>query len=56
MNIYINLLNILKRNGAVNICVRYLPKYNFEGNIITIISLLPMTMNINGKIAGKIAK
>lgn len=46
----------LKRNGAVNICVRYLPKYNFEGNIITIISLLPMTMNINGKIAGKIAK
>lgn len=46
----------LKRNNIVNICVRYLPKYNYKNSQITVISLLPMTLNINADAAHKIAK
>lgn len=46
----------LKRNNIANICVRYLPKYNYNNKQITVISLLPMTMNLDVDVAIKVAK
>lgn len=45
----------LKKNGNINICVRYLPKYIYEGNLISVMSFLPMTMNLNKENANEIA-
>ncbi len=46
----------LKRNTIANICVRYLPKYSYNNKQITVISLLPMTMNLDADVAKKVAK
>lgn len=46
----------LKRNNIASICVRYLPKYNYKNKKITVLSLLPMTMNLEKENVNKIAE
>ncbi len=45
----------LKRNDNTQICVRYLPKYNYKGFSLTVISFLSMTLNLNQKKALEVA-
>ncbi len=44
----------LKRNSIANICVRYLPKYNFKNRLISVISMLPMALNLRADICQEI--
>ena len=45
----------LKRNEIADICVRYLPKYNYRNKSITVLSLLPMTINLDKQSAIEVA-
>ncbi len=45
----------LKREGNTQLCVRYLPKYNYKGYLLTAISFLSMTLNLDQKKALEIA-
>ena len=45
----------LKKNPIANLCVRYLPKHRYAGKSITVLSLLPITLNINAEKAKDIS-
>lgn len=45
----------LKRNNNIQICTRYLPKYNYKNYSLTVISFLSMTLNLNQENALEIA-
>ena len=45
-----------KRNNIRNLCVRYLPNYIFNNKSISVISVFPITINIDATIAQKISK
>ena len=46
----------LKHNNKQIICMRYLPRYYYKNEKISVISLLPMTMNLDSENAPIIAQ
>ena len=45
-----------KRNNIINLCVRYLPNYTLKDQSISVISVFPITINIDEAIAQKISR
>lgn len=45
-----------KKNNVTNLCVRYLPGYILKGEQISVISVFPITINIDSEIAKKISE